>query len=181
MYREYNTIGIRSTPYQQYCDITSNRTKRSRQAINDDIFSINDQIYQLKQAIDHRPTPELKAKLKKATHKRDLLQAELNAKNNGDTRHKPLKQRRKKQDLNKLEPVVTDLILALKAKNVMYTTKEDVAHFLHAKVSQIELIFMHLNQKGLLSQPEHRAMHDGQRDPWGYTSSDWCSDKYYIL
>lgn len=181
MYREYNTIGIRSTPYQPYCDTTSNHTKRSRQAINDDIFSINDQIYQLKQAIACQPTLELKTKLKKAIHKRNLLQAELNAKNNGNTRHKPLKRRCKKQNLNKLEPIVTDLILALKAKKVMYTTKEDVAHYLQARVSQIELIFMHLNQKGLLSQPEHRAMHDGQRDPWGYTSSDWCSDKYYIL
>lgn len=192
MYRENNTVGIRQTPYHAYCELTQKRMKRSRNDINDDIFNTNRQIAVLKRIIEHpelipnttfegSSVPELKKELSKTVHKLEKLQSELHEKDHGNTQHKRLKTHPKKQNLDKLEQSITNLILDLKEKGITRIEKESVAYYLKARVSQVEVVFMRLNQKGILSQPEHHALHDSQRDPWGFFgSSDWCSDNYYI-
>ena len=186
MYRENNEVGVRLAPENTYCNPIYKRTKRSREDIKDDIFNKHNRIATLKRMINRDDVkPEnmqtMRKNLKKLQHELDKLEAELYEKDHSNIQHKRLRTRGKKQNLEKLEIKVTTIIQELKSKEINHVTKEDMAYWLNARVSQIELIFMRLNQKGILSQPVHRAMHDSQRDPWGYAgSSDWCSDSYYI-
>lgn len=188
MFREDNIIGIKPTVYHTYCDLTIKRHKRSRKNIEHDIFNKDNQIRITLYCLQHPDArskhdteDSLTKRLQKQQHEMEKLQTELHAKDHGNIRHKNIKTRYKKWDLTKLEQKITDIIADMKTKKIDHVTKEDMAHHLNARVSQVEHVFMHLNQKGILTQPVHHAMHDSQREPWGFTgSSDWCSDLYYI-
>lgn len=188
MYRENNDVGLLRTPNDEYSTTLYKRTKRSRKDIKDDIFSKTWHIRVLKQELKTENShtdldlDDMKKQLAKEYHALSKLINELDQKDHGNIQHKRLKSRGKKWNLNKLEDAVIAMITKLKANGDNDVTKEDMAFWLNARVSQVEHVFMRLNQKGILSQPIHHAMHDSQRDPWGYLgSSDWVSDRYYIL
>lgn len=95
-----------------------------------------------------------------------------------------LKKTYKKLTDEKLEVEILRIIEKSKEKGYNWLTKEDVANHLHVKESQVEKIFMKLNRDGILSQPQHRAPHDSNRDPifgFGDCKGMWKSDIYTIL
>lgn len=101
--------------------------------------------------------------------------------------HKKLKPSVKKYSYDVLYKMVSDYIKDKAQDNHFSITKEDIAISLKCRVKDLDKIFMRLNREGILSQAEHRFMHDSMRNPNEETissdyvrCSDWASDIYRI-
>ena len=101
--------------------------------------------------------------------------------------HKKLKPSVKKYSYDVLYKMVFDYIKDKAQDNHFSITKEDIAISLKCRVKDLDKIFMQLNREGILSQAEHRFMHDSMRNPNEETissdyvrCSDWASDIYRI-
>lgn len=101
--------------------------------------------------------------------------------------HKKLKLSVKKYSYENLYNKVKEYIVKKAESNEYSISKEDVAANIRCRVKDLDKIFMQLNREGILSQAEHRFMHDSMRNPNEETISsdygrysDWASDIYRI-
>ena len=101
--------------------------------------------------------------------------------------HKKLKPSVKKYSYENLYNKVKEYIVKKAECNEYSISKEDVAATFRCRVKDLNKIFMQLNREGILSQAEHRFMHDSMRNPYEETissdyvrCSDWASDIYRI-
>lgn len=101
--------------------------------------------------------------------------------------HKKLKSSVKKYSYENLYDKVKEYIVGKVERNEYVVSKEDIAATFRCRVKDLDKIFMQLNREGILSQAEHRFMHDSMRNPNEETISsdygrysDWASDIYRI-
>lgn len=101
--------------------------------------------------------------------------------------HKKLKSSVKKYSYENLYDKVKEYIVGKVERNEYVVSKEDIAATFRCRVKDLDKIFMQLNREGILSQAEHRFMHDSMRNPNEETISsdygrysDWVSDIYRI-
>lgn len=101
--------------------------------------------------------------------------------------HKKLKPSVKKYSYENLYDKVKEYIVGKVERNEYVVSKEDIAATFRCRVKDLDKIFMQLNREGILSQAEHRFMHDSMRNPYEETissdyirCSDWASDIYRI-
>lgn len=120
----------------------------------------------------------------------DFWKEELSLeRNRQQPQHHLLKRKTKKRSDIKAEQLILEYINNVIENPKLSTiatgpaiTKEDTAYTLGLPVSQVEKIFMKLNLKGILSQRNHRYVHDTNRNPiFGGHDSGWASDYYRIL
>ena len=96
--------------------------------------------------------------------------------------HKKLKCKRKKRSNAWIKEQVLQILPLRTAEGFAYVSKEDMAFTLEVPVSQVEQVYHELNLMGFLSQAEHHAPHDSQRDPNGFFGvMEWSGDIYRIL
>lgn len=92
--------------------------------------------------------------------------------------HKGLKRKIKKRSNDWIKEQVLDII---KTNKPNFLKKEEVARLLQVKECQVEQVFHQLNLEGILYQATHHALHDTQRDPYGFEGTmGWAGDIYYI-
>lgn len=101
--------------------------------------------------------------------------------------HKKLKSSVKKYSYENLYDKVKEYIVGKVERNEYVVSKEDITATFRCRVKDLDKIFMQLNREGILSQAEHRFMHDSMRNPNEETISsdygrysDWASDIYRI-
>ena len=101
--------------------------------------------------------------------------------------HKKLKPSVKKYSYDILYNKVKEYIVGKVERDEYVVSKEDIAAVFRCRVKDLDKIFMQLNREGILSQAEHRFMHDSMRYPGEETISadyvrysDWASDIYRI-
>lgn len=101
--------------------------------------------------------------------------------------HKKLKSSVKKYSYENLYDKIKEYIVKKVECDEYFVSKEDVAANIRCRVRDLDKIFMQLNREGILSQAEHRFMHDSMRNPNEETISsdyvrysDWASDIYRI-
>lgn len=172
--------------------ILDEKINRKNKEYTSDSLEIKKEINRLKYKIYSLEQKEKYSALKKEEQmklkelKNDLLfwTNQMNSFDNLPS-HKCLKRKTKKIKPEKLKILVLEIIQKYKENNVRYITIENIARILQVKESQLHKLFHELNLEGILSQPEHRFMHDSIRGGncpiFPYEQSDWASDLYRIL
>lgn len=188
MFRDNNYIYLNSKAYGGLHDITLNRMKKG----TDNFKALKKEIISTKKIIDliekklinntlsNEDILKISDLLIKKNNDLIFLQNELNKFSNLPS-HKTLKTY-KKIPKNKLKKQILKIIEESKNNKINFITKEDVAFKLNVKQKFVEQIFMELNREGILHQPVHNALHDSNRDPYGFSEvKGWASDIYYIM
>lgn len=185
MYRCEREVGYKNHPADEYATKQYDRTGTRQELENHKtwlVFSKESKEKKLKtlpvNSVEHKA---LTLALNTCTKKLKTVEQKLN--NGAYGKRKAVVTHPKKQSLTVLECKILKLIAEMKKDaKAAFLTKEDTAKYLHARVSQVEQVFMTLNRKGILTQPVHRAPHDSSRDPQGYESNhEWMSDRYYFV
>lgn len=186
MYRWEKEIGYRTNASDQYCEKQYDRKNMTRKDLEDEIIRQQFALRNLKRRIEH-VNPDRNPKLYTSLIRSEsecigkIRRTRQKLSDHDYGKRSAIKTNPKKQNLTVLEARVLKQISEIrKNPNITYITKEDMARALHARESQIEQVFMILNRKGILRQPQHRAPHDSNRDPWGYDNSTWQGDFYYF-
>ena len=131
-------------------------------------ISWKEKMIKLKINLMNEDERKLKKQIREVQEKIHLFES------NKNPSHKGFKHKTKKRSNSWIHDEVLKII---KSEDVHYLMKEDIARRLEVKESQVEQVFHQLNLEGILHQPEHRAMHDSQRDPFGYIGTmAWKSD-----
>lgn len=186
MFREGTHINYVAKGFGGYHEDTFIRNRKSSfytkdaSDIKKEINDIKYQIYRLEKKMNLSKEEENKL----IQYKKDLVfwQNEM-CKFDNLPSHKRLKTCKKKVKPTKLKNQVLSLIDEAISNETYFVYKEDCAYRLQVKVKDLDKIFMELNREGVLSQAQHKFMHDSNR---GYSpllpgeQSDWRGDIYYI-
>lgn len=117
--------------------------------------------------------------IKRTIHK---LEHEIETIQSMDISHKNL-HKCKKLNQDKILDYCVRVLEDSKKHNIYFITAEDIAYQLNTYVYLVKQCFTKMNHMGLLSQPEHKMLHDcyrPKRTEYDTIDSGWAGDVYYI-
>jgi hypothetical protein len=188
MFRDENFVYINTQSYGGEHDLTYPKLQKGSTEAN----KIKEKIAANKRSIEYtlhllsnkELSEERKASLNESLliHEQKIveLQAQLRSLPQQPC-HKTLRRHTRRMSHDKLKSEILKILAEAEKAGTPFIHMEDVAFRLCAKESLVKDILRELNREGILSQPDHQALHDSNRDPYGYKDNHgWAGNIYYI-
>lgn len=186
MIREGNKIYINKDSFQR----ANKEYNDYALQVKKELYRIRDKILRITHEYSCHPKKDLTEKEQSELQKLEkefIFWSNEMSKQRGK-QHKFKTRKKECKSLEKIKEFVLKYISNEKEKGYHYISKENIMYEFPCKKGLLDKVFMELNREGILSQAEHKFMHDSYRvsETLMFSSdfindSDWASDLYRIL